>query len=109
MSTAARSNRYQVTCMGRAFGPEAQAIIQEVAPPELDLFFDQAAGEKGQALAAESDFVLVTAPVTERLLKSSPRLRLVHKWGIGVDKIDLAAAHGLRGGSSLSACPTRTN
>jgi D-3-phosphoglycerate dehydrogenase len=81
-----------VACVGRAFGPEAQSLIREVAPPEFDVSFEVDTGEKGHPLIRESDFVLVTAPITEQLLSEAPRLRLVHKWGIGVDKIDLEGA-----------------
>jgi phosphoglycerate dehydrogenase-like enzyme len=87
-----QSNKFRVSCVGPAFGPEAQAIISEVVPPEFDVRFHTSPGEEGQRLIRESDFVLVTAPITEQLLKESPKLRLVHKWGIGVDKIDLAGA-----------------
>jgi len=86
------TNRYKVACVGRAFGPEAQAIISSVAPPEFDLSFDVDTGEGAHPLIRQSDFVLVTTPITEALLEQSPNLRMVHKWGIGVDKIDLAGA-----------------
>ena len=86
------SNRFKVAVVGRAFGPEAQAIIQEAAPPEFDLSFSVDTTEKAYPLIRESDFCLVTTAVTEKLLQESPKLRLVHKWGIGVDKIDLEGA-----------------
>ncbi len=87
-----QSNRYRVACIGRAFGPEAQAIIREAAPDEIEVAFDMAVDESTLPLVQASDFILVTAPVTERMMRQSPRLRMVHKWGIGVDKIDLEAA-----------------
>ena len=87
-----RSNKFKVACVGRAFGPEAQAIIAAAAPEEFDVSFDVDTSEKAHPLIRESDFVLVTTAITEKLLQESPKLRLVHKWGIGVDKIDLAGA-----------------
>lgn len=87
------TNSYRVACIGRAFGTEAQAIIREAAPAEIDLVFDTAVDESTLPLVREADFILVTAPVTERMMREAPRLRLVHKWGIGVDKIDLEAAN----------------
>ncbi len=86
------TNTYKVAVVGRAFGPEAQAIIQQAAPPEFDLSFDVDTGEGAHPLIRQSDFCLVTAPITEKLLSESPNLRMVHKWGIGVDKIDLPGA-----------------
>lgn len=85
-------NTWKVACVGRAFGPEAEALIREVAPPEFELSFEVDTGTKGHPLIRESDFILVTAPISEELLKDSPNLRLVHKWGIGVDQIDLEGA-----------------
>lgn len=92
MPANSQSNKFKVACVGRAFGPEAQAIIRDVAPSEFDLRFDVDTSEKAHPLIRESDFVLVTTAITEKLLQESPKLRLVHKWGIGVDKIDLAGA-----------------
>ena len=92
MSPSLHSNRIKVAVVGRAFGPEAEAIIREVAPPEFDLSFSVDTTEKAHPLIRDSDFTLVTTEITEKLLRESPRLRLVHKWGIGVDKIDLEGA-----------------
>lgn len=92
MSANKSSNRFKVAVVGRAFGPEAEAIIRDVAPPEFDLSFSVDTTEKAYPLIRESDFTLVTTAITEKLLQESPNLRLVHKWGIGVDKIDLEGA-----------------
>ena len=40
----------------------------------------------------ESDFLFVHAPLSAATISSAPRLLLIQKWGIGVDKIDLEAA-----------------
>lgn len=92
MSTNGQSNKFKVAVVGRAFGPEAQELIAEVAPPEFDLSFSVDTTEGAHHLIREADFCLVTTAITEKLLQESPKLRLVHKWGIGVDKIDLVAA-----------------
>jgi D-3-phosphoglycerate dehydrogenase / 2-oxoglutarate reductase len=44
------------------------------------------------ALVAEADFILTSVPVDAELIRAAPRLKLLHKWGIGVDKFDLGAA-----------------
>lgn len=92
MSASTGSNKFKVAVVGRAFGPEAQSIIQDVAPPEFELSFSVDTTENAHPLIREADFTLVTTAITEKLLQESPKLRLVHKWGIGVDKIDLAGA-----------------
>lgn len=92
MSTSAGSNRFRVAVVGRAFGPEAQSIIEGVAPPEFDVTFSSDTTDAAWPLIREADFTLVTTAIPERLIAESPRLRLVHKWGIGVDKIDLEGA-----------------
>ncbi len=44
-------------------------------------------------LAAEADFIWVGGrPVNEEMISKAPKLKVIHKCGIGVDKIDLEAA-----------------
>src|SRR5205814_1272873 len=46
-----------------------------------------------KTLAAEAEFVVGgVEPIPGELIEAAPRLRLIHKWGIGVDKIDVATA-----------------
>ena len=91
------NNAVRVACLGFVFDPVAQDIIRRIAPPELSLTFAEKPDETTPGLVAQSDMVLCVSPVTEAMIASAPRLRLIHKWGIGVDKIDLAAAdrHGV--------------
>ncbi len=45
------------------------------------------------ALMPEADVVITgQLPVTARLIAAGAKLSLIHKWGVGVDNIDLAAA-----------------
>ncbi len=49
------------------------------------------------ALIAEADYAITgQVPVSRGLLQAAKRLRLLHKWGVGVDNIDLAAARELQ-------------
>lgn len=67
--------------------------VQRVAPTDWTLRFAQTyEPDHQQALAADADVLLPGfAPVNEALLAAAPSVRWVHKWGIGIDSIDLAA------------------
>lgn len=51
---------------------------------ELDQVFDALAGADG--------WIAGTAPITVKHLEAAPRLRIIARYGVGVDSIDLAAA-----------------
>lgn len=45
------------------------------------------------ALLADADYIITGGiPLTDEYIKSAKKLKMIQKWGIGVDKIDLAAA-----------------
>ncbi|MEZ5739325.1 MAG: NAD(P)-dependent oxidoreductase [Burkholderiaceae bacterium] len=47
-------------------------------------------------LIADADFAIAgQVPVSADVLRAGTRLRLLHKWGVGVDNIDVAAARSL--------------
>jgi len=72
---------------------ELHPIIDSLLPPGF------AAGvvtgrspEDLKAAIADADYaVWWDLPVTADLIAAAPRLKLLHKWGVGVDNIDLAA------------------
>ena len=79
------------------FDPVAQGIIRGIAPPGFVLTFaEDPRALTGNALA-ECDFIMTVAAVTDDMMKRAPRLRFIQKWGVGYDKIDVAAAerHGI--------------
>ena len=90
-------NIIRVACLGFVFDPLAQQLVRQIAPPEFDLRFAEKPDATTPALVAESDFVICVSHVTDSMMANAPKLRLIQKWGIGVDKIDLAAAerHGI--------------
>lgn len=75
-------------------GPEVRAAIQAECPHDV-LLRMTASGDPGerQALVVDAEFFVGgITPIPASLIHAAPGLRLIHKWGIGVDKIDLAAA-----------------
>jgi D-3-phosphoglycerate dehydrogenase len=69
-------------------------VVERTAPTELDLRFAQSYDEREQlALVETAEFLLPGwAQVTEPMLRHAKRLRMIQKWGIGVDRIDVDAA-----------------
>jgi len=90
-------NIVRVACLGFVFDLLAQQLVRQIAPPEFELRFAEKPDATTPALVAESDFVICVSHVTDSMMANAPKLRLIQKWGIGVDKIDLAAAerHGI--------------
>ena len=74
--------------------PAVREAVEAVAPPEIELRMATSTDRDAlRALAADAD-VLVGggAPIPADFVDAAPCLRLIQKWGIGVDKIDLEAA-----------------
>jgi len=82
----------QVACLD-VWADAVRREVQRVAPSDWTLSFAQSYEPAHQrALAAPADVLLPGfAVVDEALLAASPRVRWVHKWGIGLDQIDQAA------------------
>ena len=69
-------------------------LVAGQKPAGVDLIFAETAEETERvARAREADFILCSwTPVSGQVIEAAPRLKLIQKYGIGVDKIDLAAA-----------------
>lgn len=87
----------RVACIGFVFDPVAQRIMRGIAPRRFALSFAEDPATLDDATLAASDFLMTVAPVTDAMMARAPRLRLIQKWGVGYDKIDVAAAerHGI--------------
>lgn len=91
----ADANTIKVACLGYVFVPGAQDLIREIVPEGFDVRFAEHPGPEHEAWLEDSDFIFVVSPVTGAMMDKAPKLRLIQKWGIGVDKIDLPAAERL--------------
>jgi D-3-phosphoglycerate dehydrogenase len=77
--------------------PKVQAEIRSELPPGFSIQFGETGDRREQmAMIADADFILTAVAVDAEMIKSAPKLRLLHKWGIGVDKFDLDAARAAR-------------
>ncbi|WP_376089288.1 2-hydroxyacid dehydrogenase [Roseomonas sp. CCTCC AB2023176] len=84
----------QRIAMLQPVGEEQLGIIRSLLP---DGFVVHAVAGRSQAdleaAATEADYaVWWDLPVPEAVMAAGPRLRLLHKWGVGIDNVDLEAA-----------------
>lgn len=93
-----------VACLD-VWTPGVREVVQRTAPPELRLRFASSYDEAEQnALMEEADIVLAGwAAVTEPMLQRARKLRMIQKWGIGVDRIDVDAARRMGVPLSITA------
>jgi D-3-phosphoglycerate dehydrogenase len=76
--------------------PAMRALIAAQKPEGLELRFVEGSSEEERvARAREADYLLCSwTPVSGRVIEAGQKLRLIQKFGIGVDKIDLKTAAG---------------
>ncbi len=86
-------NTWLVGCAD-AWAPEIRERIIAAAPDGFTLeFADTKDAASWNALLERSDFLLLAAnQMNSDMMSKASRLRLIHKWGIGYDDVDLAAA-----------------
>ena len=87
---------HRVACLD-VWAPAVREVVRSVAPPELDLEFATSYDEREQlALVEHAEFLLPGwAAVTAPMLAHAKALRMIQKWGIGVDRIDVDAVRRL--------------
>lgn len=73
--------------------PDMLELIREKAPSDVAVAMSEAKGAEGyEQQLAEADFIMtISMRVDKELLESAKKLRLVHLWGVGFDKIDVEA------------------
>jgi phosphoglycerate dehydrogenase-like enzyme len=87
------SEKPVVVCV--EFLPAAmRELVTAQKPQELDLVFVDTSNEEERIeKARNADYIICSmVPVSAAVIEASPKLKLVQKFGIGVDKIDLKAA-----------------
>lgn len=73
---------------------EMMGIIRSMLPEGFDVHAVTGRAQSDlEAAVADADYaVWWDLPVPEAVLAAGPRLKLLHKWGVGIDNIDLPAA-----------------
>ena len=85
--------KYKVALI-EVFSADVMAEITSCVPEEFELVATKTHDEQEKiAVATGADFILVGGvPLSAAVIAAAPKARLIQKWGIGVDKIDLKAA-----------------
>jgi phosphoglycerate dehydrogenase-like enzyme len=83
---------FRVACLD-VWSEAVRTEVRRVAPPEFELVFAQSYEAAHQRdLASCATFVVPGFAAVDRpLVDAAPRLRMVQKWGIGIDSIDQQA------------------
>lgn len=81
-------------CVLDVFVPKVRDVIAEVMSDKYELEFADSYDRQEQLdLAARADFLIAGWPrVDGDMISQAKNLKVIHKWGIGLDKIDLAMA-----------------
>ncbi len=84
---------YEVSFLD-VMAPNVRQAIAQAGQPEFNVTFADSGDAQAQnKLLPGADFIITgTQPMTKAMIAAAPRARLIQKWGIGVDKIDLDAA-----------------
>lgn len=90
-------SHHYVACLD-VWAPAVREVIRRVAPPELELHFATSYDEAEQmALVKDADILFAGwAAVTRPMLEHAKKVRMIEKWGIGVDRIDVEAARAMK-------------
>ncbi|HVF62876.1 MAG TPA: 2-hydroxyacid dehydrogenase [Casimicrobiaceae bacterium] len=96
--------KHRVACLD-VWAPAVRDVVRGTAPSELELRFATSYDEGEQmALVEDADFLLPGwAAVTEPMLEKAKKLRMIQKWGIGYDRIDVEAARKRGIGLAITA------
>ncbi len=87
------TKKWMVSCL-EVWDDEVRGIVKQIAPPEFEVCFATSYESDVQyALGIQGDFIMAGwAKVPAKMIEDAPQLKLIHKWGAGYEKIDLAAA-----------------
>jgi len=74
--------------------PAMRELMAAQTPEGLTLVFVETSREEERVTKArEADYILCSwTPISGQVIEAAPKLKLIQKYGIGVDKIDLATA-----------------
>ena len=85
----------RVACID-VWAPEVQEMVRAHAPENFVCSFAKEDDEEDRIrLVRDCDFIL-GAKITRRLLEHAPSVKLVQRWGIGVDSVDLDACREMK-------------
>ncbi|SDJ04916.1 NAD(P)-dependent oxidoreductase [Nonomuraea jiangxiensis] len=94
------SGAMRVVVTSRSFGSGTRKVADELAAAGTEVVRGPAThdlAELGPLLAEADGWIAGTGPITAAHLNAAPRLRVIARYGVGVDAVDLAAAarHGV--------------
>jgi len=82
-----------VLVTARSFGTGTRDLAAELSADGIRVLRGPADHRALEPLLAQADaWIAGTGPVTDAHLAAAPRLRIVARYGVGVDAVDLAAA-----------------